>query len=288
VEITEVYAYDDPNAEDVIVKVAQYVGPARALGLPFWIFAEERNPIGMVVFGREPIQLLAPAGTLMSFILVADPQVSKEKIREFASEALAFVERTAAQYALAAFPHERREAIKEFESLGFEEIDDSYEMTYKITKPFETSNEIQFNKVKKEEILEFLRLAREFLISSPDMMLNRTLEFASELPKEFLDVYRNIEQFYFINKGEQTVGIVNFNIKTGRISNVGVNSIHRRKGYGEQAVKFALNKLLESNIKQAYLRVHVKNEAAMNLYKKIGFLLEARIKTLMWKRQKTK
>ena len=69
----------------------------------------------------------------------------------------------------------------------------------------------------KQKALEFLRLAREFLISSPDMMLNRTLEFASELPKEFLDVYRNIEQFYFINKGEQTVGIVNFNLKTGRM-----------------------------------------------------------------------
>ena len=286
-EVTEVYSYDDPNAEDVIAKVANYAEPARAMGLPFWVFAEERKPIGMVVFGREPIQLLAPAGTLMSFILVADPQVSREKIREFASEALDFVKRTAAQYAVAAFPHEKEEAIAEFESLGFEEIDDCYEMEYKIIQPFEVSDKIQFNKVNREKIQVFLRLAKEFLSDSPDFMLSQTLKFASELPKEFLDAYCNIEEFYFINKGEQTIGIINFNSKTGRISNVGIAPAQRRKGYGEQAIKFALNKLLENNIKQAYLRVHVKNKAAMKLYEKIGFLPAARIKTLIWRRSET-
>ena len=286
-EITEVYSYDDPNAEDVIAKVANYAEPARAMGLPFWVFAEERKPIGMVVFGREPIQLLAPAGTLMSFILVADPQVSRERIREFASEALDFVKRTAAQYAVAAFPHEKEEAIAEFESLGFEEIDDCYEMEYKIIQPFEVSDKIQFNKVNREKIQVFLRLAKEFLSDSPDFMLSQTLKFASELPKEFLDAYCNIEEFYFINKGEQTIGIINFNSKTGRISNVGIAPAQRRKGYGEQAIKFALNKLLENNIKQAYLRVHVKNKAAIKLYEKIGFLSAARIKTLIWRRSET-
>ena len=286
-EITEVYSYDDPNAEDVIAKVANYAEPARAMGLPFWVFAEERKPIGMVVFGREPIQLLAPAGTLMSFILVADPQVSQEKIREFASEALDFVKRTAAQYALVAFPHEKEEAIAEFKSLGFEEIDDCYEMEYKIIQPFEVSDKIQFNKVNRGKIQVFLRLAKEFLSDSPDVMLSRTLKFASELPKEFLDAYCNIEEFYFINKGEQTIGIINFNSKTGRISNVGIAPAQRRKGYGEQAIKFALNKLLENNIKQVYLRVHVKNKAAMKLYEKIGFLPAARIKTLIWRRSET-
>ena len=286
-EITEVYSYDDPNAEDVIAKVANYAEPARAMGLPFWVFAEERKPIGMVVFGREPIQLLAPAGTLMSFILVADPQVSRERIREFASEALDFVKRTAAQYALAAFPHEKEEAIAEFESLGFEEIDDCYEMEYKMIQPFEVSDKIQFSKVNREKIQDFLSLAKEFLSDSPDIMLSETLKFASELPKEFLDAYCNIEEFYFINKGEQTIGIINFNSKTGRISNVGIAPAQRRKGYGEQAIKFALNKLLENNIKQAYLRVHVKNKAAMKLYEKIGFLPAARIKTLIWRRSET-
>lgn len=286
-EVTEVYSYDDPNAEDVIAKVANYAEPARAMGLPFWVFAEERKPIGMVVFGREPIQLLAPAGTLMSFILVADPQVSQEKIREFASEALDFVKRTAAQYALVAFPHEKEEAIAEFKSLGFEEIDDCYEMEYKMIQPFEVSDKIQFNKVNRGKIQVFLRLAKEFLSDSPDVMLSRTLKFASELPKEFLDAYCNIEEFYFINKGEQTIGIINFNSKTGRISNVGIAPAQRRKGYGEQAIKFALNKLLENNIKQVYLRVHVKNKAAMKLYEKIGFLPAARIKTLIWRRSET-
>ena len=286
-EVTEVYSYDDPNAEDVIAKVANYAEPARAMGLPFWVFAEERKPIGMVIFGREPIQLLAPAGTLMSFILVADPQVSQEKIREFASEALDFVKRTAAQYALVAFPHEKEEAIAEFESLGFEEIDDCYEMEYKMIQPFEVSDKIQFSKVNREKIQDFLSLAKEFLSDSPDVMLSQTLKFASELPKEFLDAYCNIEEFYFINKGEQTIGIINFNSKTGRISNVGIAPAQRRKGYGEQAIKFALNKLLENNIKQAYLRVHVKNKAAMKLYEKIGFLPAARIKTLIWRRSET-
>ena len=286
-EITEVYSHDDPNAEDVIAKVVNYAEPARAMGLPFWVFAEERKPIGMVVFGREPVQLLAPTGTLMSFILIADPQVSREKIREFASEALDFVKRTAAQYAVAAFPHEKEEAIAEFESLGFEEIDDCYEMEYKMIQPFEVSDKIQFNKVNREKIQDFLCLAKEFLSDSPDVMLSQTLKFASELPKEFLDAYCNIEEFYFINKGEQTIGIINFNSKTGRISNVGIAPAHRRKGYGEQAIKFALNKLLENNIKQAYLRVHVKNKAAMKLYEKIGFLPAARIKTLIWRRSET-
>ncbi len=283
-EVTEVYSHDDPNASDVIAQVANYANHARAMGLPFWIFAEERKPIGMVVFGREPIQLLAPVGTLMSFILVADPQTSREKIREFASEALDFVKRTKAQYALAAFPHEREEAIAEFESLGFKEIDDCYEMIYKIDEPFEVSDKIQFNKVERKEIQDFVRLAKEFLSGTPDSMLNNTLKFILELPDDFLDVYYKIEDFYFIKEGEKTVGIVNFDPRTGRISNVGISPKYRRQGYGEQAVRFALNKLLQNNVKQAYLRVHVKNKAAINLYKKIGFLPETRIKTLIWRR----
>ena len=144
--------------------------------------------------------------------------------------------------------------------------------------------QIQFNKVERKEIQDFVRLAKEFLSGAPDTMLNNTLKFILELPDDFLDVYYKIEDFYFIKEEGKTVGIVNFDPRTGRISNVGISPEYRRKGYGEQAVRFALNKLLQNNVKQAYLRVHVKNKAAINLYKKIGFLPEARIKTLIWRR----
>jgi len=49
-------------------------------------------------------------------------------------------------------------------------------------------------------------------------------------------------------------------------------------------VQFALEQLKNGGCKQAFLRVHVKNKAAIHVYKLAGFSKAERYKTLMWTR----
>jgi hypothetical protein len=48
-----------------------------------------------------------------------------------------------------------------------------------------------------------------------------------ELPDEFLNFYYSQEKFYFANKNQQPVGIIDFNPNRGLISNIGVDPQHR-------------------------------------------------------------
>jgi len=105
-----------------------------------------------------------------------------------------------------------------------------------------------------------------------------------QLPDEFLNFIYSQEKIFFVNKGDQIVGVLQFAPNRGLISNVGVDSEQRGKGYGKQIVQFALEQLKNSGCKQAYLRVHVENRAAVQVYESLGFSKAERYKTLMWTR----
>lgn len=280
------YSSSDPNAKPILDKVSKHTQQAQAMNLPYWVLVHDSNPVGIIAVGKEPIQLYAPPGTPMALIRLIDSSLSEEVIEDFATEAMKLATESGVEYALATFCDKDTVAIGELKKLNFKEFDDCYRMVCQLDKDYSPSNELEFKQVQKEEMRQFIEVARKFLQGSPDLTLSRALQHMLELPDEFLNFYYSQENFYFANKNEQPVGITDFNLKRGLISNVGVDAQQRGKGYGRQIMLFALAQLKAGGCKQAYLRVHVKNSPAIHLYESLGFLRAERYKTLMWTRNR--
>jgi ribosomal protein S18 acetylase RimI-like enzyme len=278
------YSSNDPDAKPVLDKVSTYTQQAQAMNLPFWVFAKNSSPIGILAIGKEPIQLLASPGTPLAIMRLIDMTKPSETIERFALESLKLAAQKSIEYALATFLDKEEVAIREFKKVGFKEFDDCYRMVCQLDREFKPLYELQFKQVQKEEMRQFIDIAEKFLRGSPDIMLSKALEHMRELSDEFLSFYYSQEKFYFINKDKQTVGILNFNPSRGLISNVGVDPQQRGKGYGKQIVLFELQQLKENGCKQAHLRVHVDNKPAIHIYESLGFVKAERYKTLMWTR----
>jgi len=284
----KVYSHTDPNVKLILEKISRYAQQAEAMKLPYWVFVQNSNPIGIVAVGREPIQLLASPGTPVAFINLINAKQPKEDIETFACEALKLAIQKNVEYVLATFPFNERVAISQFEKLDFKEFDDCYQMVCQLDKTFKPSEELQFIQVKKEEMRKFIKLAEKFLEGSPDVTLTEALKHLPELPDEFLSFYHSLEKFYFASKKQQTVGVLNINTSKGLISNIGVDPQQRGKGYGKQIMLFGLEQLKENGCKQAYLRVHVENKPAIHLYKSLGFVKAERYKRIIWQEQSNK
>jgi len=251
--------------------------------LPYWVFVQDSNPIGIVIVGQEPIQLLAPPGTSMAFVDLLDTEQPSEVIGTFANEALRLMSERRVTYALAKFRYEKNVAMDEFKKLAFKEFDDCYQMICTLDRSFKPSGELKIRRVEKEEMRQFIEMTEEFMQSSPDIALRKAMEYISELPDEFLNSYYDMEEFFIAHKNDQPVGILNINTRKGLVSNVGVAPSQRGKGYGRQVMLFGLDQLKRRDCKQAYLRVHVENKQAIHLYESLGFTKANRYKRLMWK-----
>jgi ribosomal protein S18 acetylase RimI-like enzyme len=275
----------DPLAKELLSKVSGTIAvQAEAMGLPFWIITENSDVIGVVATGKEPIALLAPAGTPMAVIDFVNAKRSIMSLAGFASEALQVAAESGAEYAVVTLSSEETKAIDSFVRVGFEELADSYGMALQLDKEIDCPEGLDFRKAERKEMPKWTRLASEFLTGSPDRVLAMMVENISALPESFLDMIYSMCEFYFANQDQQTVGILDINTRDGTIINVGVDPSLRRKGHGRQVMLFGLRLLKEAGCQQATLRVHVKNRVAVSLYKSLGFAVKERQKTLMWKK----
>jgi len=101
----------------------------------------------------------------------------------------------------------------------------------------------------------------------------------------FVDLYRRYpETFLVAEENGHTVGYIMCRIEVG-LSNLGLTGIvkkghvvsiavmpeHRRKGIAKALMTAAMEGMRQYNAKQCYLEVRLTNEAAVELYKKLGF-----------------
>ena len=280
----KVYSHEDPNLKQFLQKISKVTKQVDAMKLPYWVFVQDSNPVGIVVVGKEPMQLLASPGAAMAFVELLSTRLPKESIGAFAAEALKLTGQKNVEYALAKFPFDEDTAINQFKTANFKEFDDCYSMVCRLDKTFEPAKELQLRKVKKEEMHQFITLAGSFLQGSPDIALEEALQHISELPDEFLELYYTQEEFFIAYKNEQPVGILNLNTVKGLVSNVAVDRNERGKGYGRQLMVFGLQELKKKGCEQAYLRVHVENKPAIFLYESLGFTKAERYKRLIWRK----
>jgi ribosomal protein S18 acetylase RimI-like enzyme len=280
----KVVSNKDPQAKELLSTVSVTIAAqAEVMGLPFWIVAEDSDPVGVIAMGREPIALLAPAGTPMAVIDLVDAKRPIASLKDFASEALRLTAENHAEYAVVTLDSGEAKAINCFVRVGFRELSDSYGMVLQLDREIDCPKSLDFKKAGRKEMLKWTELASEFLTGSPDEVLALMVENMSALPKSFLDMIYSMCEFYFVKKGQQTVGILEINVGDGKIVNIGVDPSLRGKRYGRQAVLFGLKLLKKAGCQQATLRVHVENKAAIRLYRSLGFTVKERQKTLMWR-----
>jgi ribosomal-protein-alanine N-acetyltransferase len=100
----------------------------------------------------------------------------------------------------------------------------------------------------------------------------------------FVDLYRRYPETFIVAEDGQVVGYIMCRIeiglsnlgfsglvKKGHIVSVAVMPEHRRKGIGKAIVTQAMQAMKAYNAKQCYLEVRMTNDAAIGLYRKLGF-----------------
>lgn len=276
-----VLAHDDPGMEPLREKLKRHVRQAEMLGLPYWAFAMGSDPVGIASVGAEPVMLFAPVGTKLSLVRVVDYEKSLEVLEEFAAGAMVITRENDAEYSYISFPAAQEGVEDVFKKEGFQELADTYRMACDLVS-YDPLGGLRLERVERGELDGFIELAIECMGGSPDVVLTMVLKNLRGMPENLLDLWFSLEKFFVIYEGEEPVGILDLNVKEGVVSNVGVATAHRGKGYGREIMLKGLKTLAEEGREKASLRVHVDNKVAIGLYESLGFSAEDRIKHLIW------
>jgi ribosomal-protein-alanine N-acetyltransferase len=76
---------------------------------------------------------------------------------------------------------------------------------------------------------------------------------------------------YIMCRIESGVPGLNFLGKKGHVVSIAVLPQHQRKGIGSALLQEAMRNMKHYKAKECYLEVRISNEAAISLYKKLGF-----------------
>ena len=283
--VLKAYSHTDAKAKTLLSQVSKYTEMATLMKLPFWIFTDDSKPIGIVTTGKEPMQMLAPIGTPVATVDLIQKNLNPKILDEFASKSLKLALEKEAQHVTIEFASDEKDAINSFLKVDFRVLAETCMMTLPLDHDFDLSEDLQFTQAEKKEMLRWVTAARKFLAGSADVVMERILKQLTDFPTNLLEMYYSLEKFYFVNKDERGVGILNFSLKAGRISNIGVDPSKRGQGIGRQIMMFGLKQLKEADCKQAKLRVHIDNKPALNLYKSLGFKVAERRKFLIWEQR---
>lgn len=276
------YSHKHPKASSLINAIPEAADKVRAMNLPYWIIAQDTNPFGIVIVGKEPQQLTAPPGTPIALVRLEPSQAFSENLPDFISTATKLVTEKNLANALVTLSFKPRRAIRQFLQAGFEPFDDYYLMYRQLSQQWALTTELQFKPIEQRETREWFKTATRFLAGTADTALNHGLQYMLTLPDTFLTRYHASEKLYFVAKGETTIGILDIHGTKGWIGNMAVDPLSRRQGCGKQILTFALKQLKTRGCGKVGLRVHVNNKPACQFYDSLGFKITARFKRLLW------
>ena len=144
--------HKDAKATPLLSKVSDYTKTADIMKLPFWIFVENSDPIGVVITGKEPVRLLAPIGTRLAIVNLIQKNLPPDVLKEFASQSVKLTLEQEAAYATLELRAEDEAAIDSFVKVGFHVLADSFRMRLQLDRDFSVPQSLEFNQVKKEEM----------------------------------------------------------------------------------------------------------------------------------------
>ncbi|MHA1907272.1 MAG: GNAT family N-acetyltransferase [Candidatus Thorarchaeota archaeon] len=278
------FSHIDTELDDYKETIKDYVGGFDARGVPYWVCVEDHNVVGIVIVGEEPLKVIEPIGTIVSFVLIVNFKAPDETMTEFATTALNIAKDNDAAYSFIDLSTDYEQIIENFTNIGYSEFVHSIRMTCPLTEDYPKSNDIRFEKITRDDVDDFFEKMKVFMSGSPDEMLNVVLENLRGLPYQFLDQFYETEDLYYVYAGKDIVGLIDMNSKYLNIANIGVAPEHRRKGLGRMIMQESMRLLKESSVKEGRLRVDVDNVAAIQLYESLGFTKSDSRKALIWRK----
>ena len=122
-------------------------------------------------------------------------------------------------------------------------------------------SDLTFYKMQTEDIPFVSAMEKRFFTTPWDeISLERGLQNGTEI-------------FWIAQKDGESVGYIGYtqSFETVDILTVCVDPIHRRKGYANRLLSFALEQMRGAGAEKVFLEVRESNAAARALYEKVGF-----------------
>ncbi|UCB60993.1 MAG: hypothetical protein JSW72_02765 [Candidatus Bathyarchaeota archaeon] len=195
----EMFSDTDPRIEHISAEISEYTGLARIMKLPYWVWVNNEKPIGLMIIGKEPIRMFAPAGTKMAIVEIIDAKQARTDLERFVKENLKLATEHDAEYVTVVLPFEEMDAIESFRRHDFRVLADSYQMGCQLDREFNDHTDLRFLPVKREEAREWVRQASRACARG--------------------------------HLNQEAIGVLEINAKRGTISNIGVKLSERNKGY---------------------------------------------------------
>lgn len=84
---------------------------------------------------------------------------------------------------------------------------------------------------------------------------------------------------YLLSRIERPfTSFLGLNPAKGHVISIAVLPQYRRKGVGNEIMKYGMKKLIENSVDSVYLEVRVSNIAAIEMYKNLGFYIKREFK----------
>jgi ribosomal protein S18 acetylase RimI-like enzyme len=276
---------NDSDYESYADDLKPYVGDYAARNIPYWVLIENSHIVGIVAVGEEPLRLIEPLGTTVSLVHFVDYDQPPNVLDTFVKEAVRIAKEQNAAYSFVDFSDTYNDLVSIFTKNGYSEIGCSLLMTCELSEDYDHEYTLEFERVERPEVQNFLNNLKEFMKGSPDVVLEAILKNLGEFPEQFLDMWFQSEQLYYAHLNDELVGVLDLSPKSRlSISNIGISPNHRGKGYGYQLMLFGLKTLKDMGKDTAGLRVHFDNKVAKKLYESLGFQTVESRNALIWRK----
>lgn len=276
----QIISHKDSEIEQFREKILKYVQTYESMGLKYWLFLCASNPVAIVYYGKEPVNLIAPIGTPFCMIQIIDYEKSHDCIEEIAEKTLSMGKKHTVKYVFVPnIPENQTKVIQSFKEQGFKEKARWYMMDRSLDDIPKPPEILRFEKVGKDKVRKFLELANHCTSGSYE---GETTVNLAGVPEMLLNLWYEMQELYFAYKDNQMIGILNLTPNSqSNLNNIGIAPNFRSKGLGKQVLLFALERLKDLDKERVSLRVHIKNTRATGLYKTFGFNITEQIVELI-------
>ena len=79
-----IISHKEAEIEQFREKISKYVQTYQSMGLEYWLFVCDSNPVAIFYYGKEPVNLISPIGTPMCMLDIIDYDKSQIGIEEIA------------------------------------------------------------------------------------------------------------------------------------------------------------------------------------------------------------
>ena len=262
----KVISYRDSELEQFKERISNFVETYESMGFAYWVFVLDSNPLAIFFLGKEPVNLIAPSGTLVSMIQILDYDGSEEYMAEIVSKTINMGNENKVKYILASnFPEEQIKQVNNFKQQGFKEKARWYRMERQLEDAPDPQGNLRLEIVKRTGVKEFLNASNHCTSGSYEG--EATLNLAG-VPENLLTFWYNMQELYYVYKDQEMIGILNLTPDAqNNLNNIGIAPEYRSKGYGKQVLLHALERLRAQDKENVSLRVHAENKRAIGLYK---------------------